>query len=61
VEGVAGTRILDEVEYELPMGVLGTLGNALFVRRQMEATFAYRQRRLEEILPVAARQASRRS
>jgi ligand-binding SRPBCC domain-containing protein len=60
-DGVAGTLIHDEVEYSLPFGALGSLGNALFVRRQMEATFAYRQRRLDEILPVAARQATRRS
>jgi len=59
-EGVNGTLIVDELEYALPMGPLGTLAHGLFVRRQMESTFAYRQRRLEEILPVAARQASRR-
>jgi ligand-binding SRPBCC domain-containing protein len=60
-EGVAGTLIYDEVEYTLPLGPLGAIGNALFVRRQMEGTFAYRQQRLEQILPVAARQATRRS
>jgi len=58
---VAGTLIVDEVEYSLPLGPLGDLGNALFVRRQMEKTFEYRQRQLETILPVAARQATRRS
>jgi ligand-binding SRPBCC domain-containing protein len=60
-DGVTGTRISDEVEYTLPLGPLGDLGNALFIRRQMEAVFAFRQQRLEEILPVAARQATRRS
>jgi ligand-binding SRPBCC domain-containing protein len=60
-DGIAGTRVTDEVEYALPLGALGSLGNALLVRRQMEALFAYRQQRLAEILPVAARQASRRS
>jgi ligand-binding SRPBCC domain-containing protein len=60
-EGVRGTLISDEVEYRLPLGPLGDIANAMVVRREMEATFAYRQRRLEEILPVAARQAARRS
>lgn len=58
---IHGTLISDEVEYTLPLGPLGALGDSLFVRQQMEATFAYRQQRLEEILPVAARQAARRS
>jgi ligand-binding SRPBCC domain-containing protein len=58
---VSGTLISDEVEYSLPLGPLGSVAHGLFVRRQMEATFAYRQGRLEAILPVAARQAARRS
>lgn len=60
-DGVVGTRISDEVEYTLPLGPLGDLGDALFIRRRMEAMFAFRQQRLEEILPVASRQAARRS
>lgn len=58
---LSGTLISDNVEYSLPLGPLGTVAHTLFVRRQMEATFAYRQGRLEAILPVAARQAARRS
>jgi ligand-binding SRPBCC domain-containing protein len=60
-DGESGTRIGDEIEYNLPLGPLGALGNALFVRRQMESVFAHRQQRLMEILPVALRQAARRS
>lgn len=60
-DGVEGTLIADDVEYTLPLGALGALGNAVFVRRQMQSTFAYRQARLAEILPVAASQAARRS
>jgi ligand-binding SRPBCC domain-containing protein len=60
-EGAVGTLVSDEVEYRLPLGPLGDIAKAMFVRREMEATFAYRQQRLEEILPVAARQAARRS
>lgn len=60
-DGVNGTLISDDVEYSLPGGPLGSLVNAVLIRRQMEATFLYRQQRIEEILPVAARQATRRS
>lgn len=60
-DGVAGTLISDQVEYSLPLGALGAMGNGLFVRRQLEKTFAYRQSELERILPIAARQATRRS
>lgn len=38
----AGTLITDEVEYALPLGRLGAIANAIFVRRQLQATFAYR-------------------
>jgi len=60
-DGVLGTRISDDIQYALPLGALGRLGNALYVRKQMESTFAYRQKRFEEILPIAAKQATRRS
>jgi hypothetical protein len=40
---------------------MGTLAHTIYVRDQLEATFAHRQKRLEEILPIAARQATRRS
>jgi ligand-binding SRPBCC domain-containing protein len=60
-DGVSGTLISDQVEYRLPLGPLGSIADSLFLRRQMEATFAYRRQRLEQILPVAAKQAARRS
>lgn len=41
VEG--GTRIGDEVRYLLPFGPLGTLVHGIFVRRDVEQIFAYRQ------------------
>ena len=56
-----GTRIDDAVEYALPMGPLGSVAHRLFVRQQMQETFAWRQQRLEQILPVVARQAARRN
>jgi ligand-binding SRPBCC domain-containing protein len=40
VEG--GTRMTDQVDYELPFGPLGQLARWLFVRRQVEQIFDYR-------------------
>lgn len=45
-----GTHLTDAVEYELPLGPLGSLANTLFIRRQLAATFAYRQQRTLELL-----------
>jgi|SRR5689334_19160933 len=42
-----GTRITDEVRYELPLGVLGRVAHAVRVRRDVEAIFAYRRRAVE--------------
>jgi ligand-binding SRPBCC domain-containing protein len=55
-----GTRITDELEYELPLGPLGSIAHSLYVRHQIASTFAFRQQRLAEILPVASRQAARK-
>jgi len=47
-ETPAGTWVEDRVTYLLPLGPLGRLAQGLLVRRQMEAIFAYRRRRLAE-------------
>ena len=39
-----GTRMSDEVEYELPLGLLGDLAHTLFVRRRVEAIFDHRRK-----------------
>jgi len=44
-----GTRIRDIVRYRLPLGILGNLAHRLAVRRDIEAIFAYRQRRVEQL------------
>jgi ligand-binding SRPBCC domain-containing protein len=44
------TRIVDDLEYELPLGLAGRLAHRLFVRRQIERTFAFRQRQLARIM-----------
>jgi ligand-binding SRPBCC domain-containing protein len=45
-----GTRLRDEVHYELPLGPLGLLANTLFVRHQVAAIFRFRQRRTLDLL-----------
>jgi ligand-binding SRPBCC domain-containing protein len=37
-----GTRIIDEVHYELPFGFLGSIAHRLKVRKDVETIFAYR-------------------
>jgi len=37
-----GTRIVDDVEYELPLGPLGRLIEALWARREVARIFGYR-------------------
>lgn len=49
-DGQPGTRIQDEVEYALPLGWAGNIAQKLFFARQIQATFAYRQQRLAELL-----------
>ena len=51
--GIAGTRVDDDVEYELPLGVLGDTANRIFVARQIRAIFDFRQKRLAELLDSA--------
>ena len=42
IEENGGTRMIDEVVYELPFGPLGDLVHALLVRRDVEQIFEYR-------------------
>ena len=42
-----GTEIRDVVDYALPLGPLGALAQVLFVRRQLDAIFAYRRGQCE--------------
>ena len=53
-----GTLVSDVVEFEMPYGLLGRIGGAM-VRRKLASSFAYRQKRLPEILAAAQRQAAR--
>ena len=44
-----GTLMRDVVDYDLPLGPLGHLAHALFVRRALRQIFDYRRRKIEEI------------
>jgi len=55
-DGVEGTTVTDSIEFALPGGLLSGPASVL-VRGQIESSFAYRQKRLPEILAIAARQA----
>ena len=49
VEG--GVKVTDLVHYALPLGPLGTLAHAVFVRRKLERIFDYRRTELERRFP----------
>jgi ligand-binding SRPBCC domain-containing protein len=55
-QGVEGTVIADDLEYELPLGLAGQFAHRIFLRRQIERTFAFRQDQLARILPGAKTQ-----
>lgn len=50
VEGA--TMLTDTVEYVVPLGSLGRLVDRLFVRKQIESMFAYRQARTKALLEL---------
>ena len=49
-DGVSGTRVRDVITYDVGFGAVGRLADKVFVRRQMERTFTYRQQALEKLL-----------
>jgi ligand-binding SRPBCC domain-containing protein len=50
-----GTRVTDRVRYRLPLGPLGDIARAVFVRRTLERIFDFRRDRIARLLaPDAA-------
>jgi ligand-binding SRPBCC domain-containing protein len=45
-----GVEMSDRVEYELPLGWLGSIAHSLIVSRQLDAIFNYRTKRITELL-----------
>jgi ligand-binding SRPBCC domain-containing protein len=55
-----GIEMEDFIEYELPLGPIGTLAHLLFVRHQVNAIFDYRAHRItERFQHAAARRSSK--
>ena len=44
-----GVEMNDLVHYKLPLGVLGKIGNTLFVKNQLKQVFDYRHKKIEEL------------
>jgi ligand-binding SRPBCC domain-containing protein len=53
-DGINGTVVRDLIEYEIGWGILGDLGQRLFVGPQFERIFKYRQSTLERLLASPA-------
>jgi hypothetical protein len=54
VEVPGGTLMRDRVEYDLPLGPLGTLAHALFVKRTLARIFDYRRDTVARLFPGGA-------
>ena len=44
-----GTKVIDDVHYALPFGLLGRLAHSLFVQRMLRSIFDFRRRALEDL------------
>lgn len=47
--GIEGTLMLDRVVYRLPFGILGQIVHKLYVRRDIEKIFQYRQKIIDQL------------
>jgi ligand-binding SRPBCC domain-containing protein len=48
-----GVKMTDIVHYEMPFGILGRLARALFVKRQLEGIFEYREEKVNELFKLS--------
>jgi ligand-binding SRPBCC domain-containing protein len=46
-----GVMMTDIVSYKPPLGFIGSIANALLIRRQLEGIFAYREKALKKRFP----------
>lgn len=42
------TRMWDKVDYALPFGILGEIAHAIYVKREVEGIFAFRQKAMRQ-------------
>ena len=45
-----GTTIMDEVKYSLPLGFIGKIINSIWIKKDLDAIFKYRQKIIEKTL-----------
>lgn len=45
----SGVEMVDIVHYKVPMGFIGRMVNALFIRKQLEGIFQYRREQLDRM------------
>jgi ligand-binding SRPBCC domain-containing protein len=50
--GLCGTIVRDAIEYDPGFGVIGSLGQKLFIARTLKQTFKHRQNTLEKLLDL---------
>ena len=48
---VGGTRMVDVVNYQMPLGILGAIAHRLAVRQDLERVFDYRQEAIASLFP----------
>lgn len=48
-----GTKMTDEIRYQMPFGPLGSIAHLLFVRRTLRRIFDYRREKLDELFPLS--------
>lgn len=53
-DGQGGTLLRDEIEYTVPLGVLGRWLGGWFVRRKLEAMFTYRHEKTRSLIETGA-------
>ena len=51
-DGIPGTLLRDEVNYELPFGFLGDLAQRSVAKGQFQAMFRYRHQRTAELMAL---------
>ena len=51
-DGQPGSLLRDQLEYELPFGMLGELAHRLAVRRQIGKIFNFRHQRTADLIPL---------
>ncbi len=47
-----GVILEDVIDYKLPLGILGSLANTIFVKKQLRSIFEFRAKKLQEIFGV---------